>query len=46
MPAIPIVIALGSFGAGFLTGSSTSKLIKLGLIGGGGFLAYKAFKGA
>ncbi|MGR5276500.1 hypothetical protein ACPV5J_07465 [Vibrio rotiferianus] len=46
MPVIPIAIALASFGAGFFTGSSTSKLIKLGLIGGGGYLAYQAYKGA
>lgn len=43
---LPLILLVGGFGAGFLTGANTSKLLKLGLLGGGGYIAYQAYKGA
>lgn len=44
MPLIPVLMLAGGFGAGFFTGSATSKVMKYALIGGGCYLGYKAYK--
>lgn len=49
MPLIVLLPALAGglgFGAGFWSGSSASKLIKIGVFGGGCYMAYQVFKGA
>ncbi|WP_175577621.1 hypothetical protein [Photobacterium proteolyticum] len=43
--AIPLLAGAVGFGAGFWTGSTTSKLIKLAAVGGGCYVAYKVVKG-
>ncbi|MFT5879571.1 MAG: hypothetical protein ACI86X_000675 [Moritella sp.] len=43
---IPLLAGGVGFGAGFWTGSSVSKLIKLGAVGGGCYVAYQVYKGA
>jgi|GEM_PF-3309782 len=46
MPIPLLFLAVGgvSFGAGFWSGSSANKLMKIGLVGGGCYLGYKAYK--
>jgi len=42
MPALPLLLLLGGFGAGFFTGAKTNELLTLVVIGG---VAYYVIKG-
>lgn len=43
---IPLVTGGVGFGAGLFTGSAMTKTLKWGAVGGGCYLAYRAYKGA
>ena len=43
---LPVLAGGLGFGAGFWSGSSATKLLKLGAVGGGCYVAYKVIKGA
>ncbi|WP_171353907.1 hypothetical protein [Vibrio coralliilyticus] len=43
---LPLAAGGVGFGAGFWSGSGATKLLKLGALAGGGYLAYRAIKGA
>jgi hypothetical protein len=43
---LPVLAGGLGFGAGFWSGSGATKLIKLGAVGGGCYVAYKVIKGA
>ncbi|ARC91218.1 hypothetical protein B6A42_02355 [Vibrio coralliilyticus] len=42
---LPLAAGGVGFGAGFWSGSGATKLLKLGALAGGGYLAYRAIKG-
>ena len=43
---LPVLAGGLGFGAGFWSGSSATKLLKLGAVGGGCYMTYKVIKGA
>lgn len=43
---VPLLAGGVGFGVGFFTGSEATKLLKWGVIAGGGYVAYQAYKGA
>ncbi|WP_171391169.1 hypothetical protein [Vibrio mediterranei] len=43
---IPLIAGGVGFGAGFWTGSTTTKVVKAAALAGGSYIAYKAIKGA
>ena len=43
---LPVIAGGLGFGVGFWSGSSATKLLKLGAVGGGCYMAYQAIKGA
>lgn len=43
---LPLLAGSLGFGAGFWTGSGATKLLKLGAVGGGCYVAYQVVKGA
>ncbi|MFT7682641.1 MAG: hypothetical protein ACI935_002118 [Moritella dasanensis] len=43
---LPVLAGGLGFGAGFWSGSGATKLLKLGAVGGGCYMAYKVIKGA
>ncbi|MCY9828601.1 hypothetical protein [Vibrio chagasii] len=48
MPLIVVLPLLAGglgFGAGFWSGSSATKLLKIGAVGGGCYMAYRVIKG-
>lgn len=48
MPLIVVLPLLAGglgFGAGFWSGSSATKLLKIGAVGGGCYVAYRVIKG-
>lgn len=42
---LPLLAGGAGYGAGFWSGSGATKLLKLGAVGGGCYLAYRAIKG-
>ncbi|EHT4939539.1 hypothetical protein ABMX69_06855 [Vibrio vulnificus] len=43
---IPLLYVGAGLVAGFFVGSKTTNLLKIALLGGGGYVAYQAYKGA
>lgn len=43
---LPLLAGGVGFGTGFWTGSNATKLLQIGLLGGGAYLAYNMVKGA
>ena len=43
---LPVLAGGLGFGAGFWSGSGATKLLKLGAVGGGCYVAYQVIKGA
>lgn len=42
---LPLMAGGVGFGAGFWSGSSATKLLKIGAVGGGCYVAYRLIKG-